>query len=153
MISARENLISVGECLPRRLLAPAASSAPDSWYDGRHAVVLFVAHARPCPGCERYLGALADVVEDLGRWATRVYPIVADPGGVARARLGLGIHDAAVVVADRWGAAYGVTAAGDDHGLPEPASLVDLAKLIDIQCPECGVPSDEWRQCSTLPMG
>jgi hypothetical protein len=121
------------------------------------------------------LGAAA---EGLREWATRALIIVvaprdvpawtesvasgvlllADEAGAGRARLGVGNDEAAVLQADRWGAVYEVRLADsvDDAGhdnLPSPAELVALAKFIDIQCPECEVPSKEWLSASPFPLG
>jgi hypothetical protein len=82
---------------------------------------------------------------------------LADAGGEGRAQIGVAPDQAAVVQSDRWGAVYevGAIAAPDaSHaGLPTASQLVALAKFIDIQCPECEVPSQEWLSASPFPLG
>jgi len=42
----------------------------------------------------------------------------------------------------------------DAHAtLPAAVDLVAMAKYIDIQCPECGIPSKEWLGASPFPLG
>lgn len=142
------------------------------------ASVVFVPHAGGCEGCTRYLDELGAAVEGLREWATRAVVLVAaraagagsatpaGPAGVSmladdrdaeRTRLGVGADQAAVIQADRWGAVYLVEAvgrgAGDHALLPAGRDLTALAQFIDIQCPECGVPSKEWMAVSPFPLG
>ncbi len=98
--------------------------------------------------------------------------LLADADGAGRGGLGISEDQAAVVQADRWGAVYDTAIVGragrrgpdheaatvggppvDHADLPTPEALVALAKFIDIQCPECGVPSKEWLQASPFPLG
>lgn len=44
---------------------------------------------------------------------------------------------AAVLVADPWGEVRFRHVAEAAHDLPEPAELVDWARFVAIQCPEC----------------
>ncbi len=142
------------------------------------ASVIFAPHGHRCPDCAAYIGQLSTAVERLREWATRAMVLVApefefvgsvapadragvillaDEGGTGRARLGVREDQAAVVQADRWGAVYQVEtigAGGPAHAeLPAPRDLVALAQFIDIQCPECGVPSKEWMSATPFPLG
>jgi hypothetical protein len=94
-----------------------------------------------------------DEPTDAGPGDRLGYIVLVDADGGARRRVGVSGDDVAVIVADRWGAVYQVTAAGADHFLPDPRDLVGLAKFIDIQCPECEVPSPEWGRACPLPLG
>jgi hypothetical protein len=145
------------------------------------APVIFMPHVGGCPECARYVAQLGTAVDRLREWATRplllvaaedgsraasaAQPFAGQPGlialvdvtGTGRAQLGGGKEQAIVVQADRWGAVYDVQASGlskDQHAaLPTPEDLVALAKFIDIQCPECGIPSKEWLGVSPFPLG
>ncbi|MDP9072696.1 MAG: hypothetical protein M3N98_00745 [Actinomycetota bacterium] len=162
------HLIGVAECLPRLALGRAGSdpTTTTTLGQGVQASVVVLPHLVRCADCEAYLTDLSAVSEDLRQWATRVLVVVpsdasevagctvlVDPDGAARARIGVADNDVAVIVADRYGAVYQVDAAGADHCLPAPAALVELAKFIDIQCPECGVPGAEWQLSCPLPLG
>jgi hypothetical protein len=144
------------------------------------ASVVFVPHQGGCQACGDYLAQLGTAAEGLRDWACRPMVVVtgnegsglgsdasdanqpgvltlADDGGAVRARLGVGDDQAVVVQADRWGAVYAVETVGPtaDHQavLPTPDDLVGLAKFIDIQCPECGIPSKEWLGSTAFPLG
>lgn len=173
MTAAMRPLIGVGQSLPRLRLPLADGRGSVSLGDGTYGSVVVFPHPSCC-SCEEWLSTLAEVVEDLRLWATRPlvvlsegveeaaqaalalalpYPVLADPGGLVRARLGLRDDVAALIVADRWGAAYEVTLATEDHPVPHAGALVRLAQDIDLQCAECGVAGTEWRQCTPLPLG
>ena len=163
MTSTQRPLIGVAECLP-----PIANV---SLSQGTRASVLVFPHPGSCPECATYLAALSEIAEDLRLWGTRMlvvapgpaadprtsdspgYTVLADEEHTARSRVGVNDGDVAVIVADRYGAVYQVSAAGADHCLPDPGDLVELAKFIDIQCPECGVPGPEWQLACPLPLG
>jgi hypothetical protein len=166
-----DRLIAVGECLPRVTFRRVPGPGTVGWNQGTLASVVFVPHGRRCAECAEYANRLAGAVEDLQEWATRAMVLadpadeprhpamvaLADDAGTGRALLGVGAAQAAVVQADRWGAVYQVEAVGpdpEDHRhLPDAADLVALAKFIDIQCPECEVPSREWLGLSPFPLG
>lgn len=164
-------MIEVGGSLPRQSFAQVSAPGTVSWNQGTLASVIFVPHGPPCPDCAMYLDGLGAAVEGLREWGTRTTVLVApgsdvtashgvlalaDEAGRGRAQLGVGDDQAAVVQSDRWGAVYEVAAVGpgaSHAGLPTPTELVALAKFIDIQCPECGVPSKEWLAASPFPLG
>jgi hypothetical protein len=164
-------MIEVGGSLPRRSFPQVNTPGTVSWNQGTLASVIFVPHRAPCPDCVRYLDQLGDAVTGLREWGARTTVLVApgsdgtapagvlalaDEDGAGRALLGVGDDQAAVVQSDRWGAVYdvaGVEEGGSHADLPTPGDLVALAQFIDIQCPECGVPSKEWLAASPFPLG
>lgn len=141
------------------------------------ASAIFVPHRNPCLECHAYALQLARAVAGLEEWGSRLLLLVPsvpetafaraargsgillldDAGGAGRTSLGVADDQAAVVQADRWGAIYETAAVGRSAAhaadLPAPEDLVAMAKFIDIQCPECGVPSKEWLQASPFPLG
>jgi hypothetical protein len=164
-------LVAVGDGLPRVSFRQVSAPGMIGWNQGTLASVVFVPHRDPCDDCAGYGALLGSAVEGLREWATRAMVLagpatgtlspgivaLADEGGSGRALLGVGADQAAVVQADRWGAVYQVEAIGlrsEDHRhFPDPAGLVALAQFIDIQCPECEVPSREWLAASPFPLG
>ncbi len=141
------------------------------------ASVVFVPHQGTCQGCADYVALLGVAADGLRDWATRPMVIagggdtaglggagespgvvmLADEADAVRARLGVDESQALVVQADRWGAVYAVESVEvtADHQavLPTTEDLVALAKFVDIQCPECGIPSKEWLGSSAFPLG
>lgn len=180
-VSARaRRLIAVGQPLPAASFDQASVPGRVVWNQGTTASVIFVPHQGECPHCAGYLGQLAEAAPGLRQWATRamvVAPVtasgdlraesaaaagsgvlvLADGEGIGRGLLGVAGDQAVVVQADRYGAVYEVEAVGpsdSDHlRLPRAESLVALAQFIDIQCPECGVPSREWMNATPFPLG
>jgi hypothetical protein len=160
--------------LPRVSFARLTAPGTISLNQGTQASVVFVPHREPCPSCTGYLDVLAAAASGLAEWATRALVLVTGgnaggdrvPAGVVllddaaatgRARLHVGDDHAAVIQADRWGAVYQAaevtTISGSHAALPAAHDLVALAKLIDIQCPECEVPSKEWLDVNPFPLG
>jgi hypothetical protein len=169
-LSASRRLITVGQSLPRVSFDQVSGPGRLAWNQGTRASVIFVPHLGSCPDCARYAESLSGAVEGLREWGTQALVLVAPeaeltaPGcllladdGAGRAQLGVGDEQAAVVQADRWGAVYQVEAIGPGatgHGLfPAPEDLVRLAQFIDIQCPECAIPSREWMAVNPYPLG
>ena len=98
----------------------------------------------------------AYAVGDVATWQRPGLSLLADDTGTGRAQLGIGDDQAAVVQADRWGAVYDIAVipgTGPHGELPSVSALVALAQYIDIQCPECGVPSKEWLLATPFPLG
>jgi hypothetical protein len=160
--------------LPRVSFPKLTAPGTISLNQGTRASVVFVPHREPCPACTDYLDVLEAAASGLEEWATRALVMVTgasagqhrapagvvlldDAGATARARLGVGDDQAAVIQADRWGAVYQaaeVASLSSSHAsLPAAHELIALAKLIDIQCPECEVPSKEWMDVSPFPLG
>jgi hypothetical protein len=164
-------MIEVGGSLPRRSFPQVSAAGTVSWNQGTLASVIFVPHRAPCADCARYLDQLGAAVPGLREWGARTTVLVpagsevtapagvlalADGDGAGRTLLDVGDDQAAVVQSDRWGAVYdvaGVEESESHAGLPTPGDLIALAQFIDIQCPECGVPSKEWLAASPFPLG
>ncbi len=158
--AAGHGLIRQGEILPHLTLS-GPGGAPSVPWPGRHATILVVAHPGPCAGCTRYLDELSGSITDLQEWATRLlgvrsqcdeghpFPLLGDVDGTARQRLGIKDGQAAVILADRWGEVVEAAAVGADHAFPLPHQLVESAKIVDLSCGECNVPSEEWRAVDT----
>lgn len=165
------NLLAAGASLPRLTFDRLGAPGQVTWSQGPLASVVFVPHPGGCAGCGQYLAELTAAAPGLGEWASRILVLAGEgwsspePVGVAvlddadgkgRSQIGLGAADAAVLQADRWGAVYQaeVVRPDGDHGvLPRAGELIGMAKYIDIQCPECGVPSREWLGATPFPLG
>jgi hypothetical protein len=163
--------LGTGASLPRLSLSRLDGPGRVAWSQGPMAAVVFVPHLDPCPECHVYLEELGAAASGLREWATRAlilagtnWPPESPPGvvplddraGTGRGALGLDSGQAAVLQADRWGALYQseiVGAGASHHDLPTAADLVAMAKYIDIQCPECGIPSREWQAVTPFPLG
>ena len=165
-------MTSIGAILPRVSFPRRDGPGTVALNNTTTATVVFVPHRHPCAACAAYLGELGAALGGLQEWATRAVVLMPagltasaergvtlldDASGVGRARLGIDDDQAAVIQADRWGAVYQAKAVGPEPGshveLPAPHELVGLAKFIDIQCPECEVPSKEWLAASPFPLG
>lgn len=147
-----------GERLPHLRLpsAPDGASEPLVAPGGRRVPVIVAVDGPECDACRAYLRRLAAADAEMREWDGRVLVVV--PGGMEQAaRLADAIHPPfpvladedgrwarwlgteapAAVVADPWGEVRFQQVAGAAHDLPEPAELVDWARFIAIQCPEC----------------
>ncbi len=52
---------------------------------------------------------------------------------------------AGTIVADEWGEIHFAQSAGMGHAMPSAGELVEWARFVSIQCPECEGPEGEWR--------
>jgi len=174
--------LAVGDTLPPASFPRVGAPGVVAWHQGTTATVVFAPHPGGCSACASYLAELATAVAGLRDWATRVMVLVSDPvgavgagdpalseaagagvilladvDGAGRRHLGASEGQAVVVQTDRYGAVFEAEAVASPdagHGaLPPPAALVALAKYIDMQCPECGVPSREWLAATPFPLG
>lgn len=150
--------LAQGERLPDLRLAAAPDGAPVPLVapGGRQVPVIVAVDGAECADCLAYLRRLAEAAAEIAEWDGRVlvvvpgdadeaarlaesvhppFPVLADPERRLAGRLRL--HGAAVLVADPWGEVRFRHEAGTAHDLPEPAELVDWARFVAIQCPEC----------------
>lgn len=134
--------------------APAGTPVPLVPAGGRLVPIVVAVHGAECDACRAFARGLAGADAGLREWDGRAAVVV--PGGVdeaARFADGLALpvladagrklwtrmrfEGAAVFVADPWGEVRHRQVAGAAHGLPTPAELVDWARFVAIQCPEC----------------
>ncbi|MGH9125831.1 MAG: hypothetical protein ACRDZ8_14050 [Acidimicrobiales bacterium] len=172
-------LVAVGDTLLPASFQKVGAPGVVAWHQGTTATVVFAPHPSGCSACTGYLAELGTAVAGLRDWATRVMVLVADPDGggdpaltaaagagvllladadsSGRRHLGAGDDQAVVVQTDRYGAVFEAEAVAspdaDHEPLPLPAALISLAEYIDVQCPECGVPSREWLAATRFPLG
>jgi peroxiredoxin len=122
---------------------------------GRRVPVIVAVHSADCGGCLAYAQALAVADAELREWDAHVVIVV--PGSVEQAArfaddglpfpvaadearklwMRLGMRGAVAIVADPWGEVRMRHVAGAAHDLPTPAEIVDWARFVAIQCPEC----------------
>lgn len=149
--------LAEGERLPDLRLT-AADGRPVALVPpgGRQVPVVVAVDGAECDACRAYLRALAAADAEMRAWDGRVvavvpgrvdeaaalvdavhppFPVLADPERGLGRRLGL--HGAAALVADPWGDVRFRHEAGAAHDLPAPAELVEWARFVAIQCPEC----------------
>jgi peroxiredoxin len=123
---------------------------------GRGVPIIVAVHSADCAECRTFAQLLGEADAELREWDGRVMVVVpggvedaarfADGGGVpfpvladAERKLWtrMGMEGAAAIVADPWGEVRMRHVAGAAHDLPSPAELVDWARFVAIQCPEC----------------
>jgi peroxiredoxin len=140
----------------RLLRASDSASVPLVAPGGRGVPIILAVHSADCAECRTFARSLAEADAELREWDGRVMVVV--PGGVEDAArfadgIGLpfpvladaerklwtrmGMEGAAAVVADPWGEVRMRQVTGAAHDLPSPAELVDWARFVAIQCPEC----------------
>ena len=93
-----------------------------------------------CARCDAWVRDELDDVEDhVHRWDARVVRLGSDFSANAPGA-------AWIAVTDEWDEVYHVTHIGSDHTFPDPADLVEWARFVSIQCPECEGPEGPWRR-------
>ncbi|HEX2207226.1 MAG TPA: hypothetical protein VHG93_06050 [Longimicrobium sp.] len=121
---------------------------------GRLVPIVFAAHDGDCEECRGYARSIAAADAELREWDGRAMivvpgaaedaarftdgvalPVLADPERKLWTRMGM--EGAALIVADPWGEVRMRHVAGAAHDLPSPAEVVDWARFVAIQCPEC----------------
>lgn len=136
--------------------APDGAPVPLVPTGGRRVPVILAVHAAGCAECRAYAQALAAADAELREWNAHVvvvvpggmdnaarfadgaglpFPVVADAERKLWTRMGM--EGAAAVVADPWGEVKLRHVAGAAHDLPDLAELVDWARFVSMQCPEC----------------
>ncbi|HEX5081533.1 MAG TPA: redoxin domain-containing protein [Blastocatellia bacterium] len=156
-----------GQIIPAFSLA--AANRPERigpWnYKQRRNLVIFFLHSAECQKCGGLLQEMAanygeyqrletealaiapDEIDRLSRLARELdlpFPVLVDDEGKVRDRYlkSAGRSEAAVVVADRWGAIFECQVSGREHDLPAEAGIREWLEFIEFQCEEC-FPS-EW---------
>jgi hypothetical protein len=81
-------------------------------------------------------------IRDLLPARTDALPVLADAQGKVRTRMGLEPHQAAIMIADRWGQIYFIGQADRAGELPATEEVEEWLKFLATQCPECGVPDE-----------
>ena len=133
---------------------PAGSPVPLVPPGGRGVPIIVAVDDAECDACRAYARALAAAEAELREWDARVlivvggsvdqaarfaeglpFTVVADEARKLWTRMGM--EGAAVIVSDPWGEVRYRQVAGAAHDLPSPAELVDWARFVAIQCPEC----------------
>lgn len=146
---------------PRRRLpalslpALGAGAATRIRLPGRKAPILVLVHGPDCSACRSHLERLAEHHGEIAEWDGRLLAVVGDGGGTpeggpwrefpfpvlsdpdGRLASALSIHPPATVVADQWGEIHAAEEAGDDHRFLPPEELVEWARYLAVQCPEC----------------
>jgi peroxiredoxin len=146
------------ERLPDLRLPSASGGAPVPLVPpgGRRVPIILAMHAADCADCRAFAQALAAADAELREWDAHVVVIV--PGSVDQAArfadgaglpfaiaadaerklwTRMGTESAGAIVADPWGEVRMRHAAGAAHDLPSPAELVNWARFVAMQCPEC----------------
>lgn len=146
------------ERLPDLRLPSAAGGAPIPLVPsgGRRVPVMVCLHDADCAGCLAYAQSLAGAEAELREWDAHVVVVV--PGGVEQAArfaegaalpfpvavdearklwVRMGMEGAAAIVADPWGEVRMRHVADAAHDLPPPVEMVDWARFVAMQCPEC----------------
>jgi peroxiredoxin len=136
--------------------APGGAPVPLVPSGGRRVPVILAVHAADCAGCRAFAQSLAAADAELREWDAHVVVVVpGDAEGAARFAdvaalpfpvvvdaerklwMRTGMEGAATIVADPWGEVRMRHVAGAAHDLPSPAELVDWARFVAMQCPEC----------------
>lgn len=151
----------VGQRLPWRQATTVTGRRLDFRW-ARTGWVVVIPHARACAPCAALLDEVAAVADDLRAWDARAVVLAASddgqlpgtsgPGpeqaertgietvidfdGELRAAADIAGDEAAVLVADRYGVIW-YADVSHGHDLPAPEELVERAKYLAIQCPEC----------------
>jgi peroxiredoxin len=159
--------IKPGQIIPAFSLTAANRPeriGPWSYKQRRNLAIIFL-HSAECQICGELLRKMAenygeyqrleaealviapdgiDRLRQLARELALPFPVLADDDGKVRDRyLKMdGQSEAAVIVADRWGATFACQVAGREHDLPAEAGIREWLEFIELQCEEC-FPS-EW---------
>lgn len=146
------------ERLPDLRLPSASGGSPVPLVPsgGRRVPVILAVHGAGCAGCRAFAQSLAAADGELRAWDAHVvvvvpgdaeeaarfaegaglpFPVAADAERKLWSRMGM--EGAAVVVADPWGEVRMRHVDGAAHDLPAPAEVVDWARFVAMQCPEC----------------
>ena len=151
---------AAGTLLPRGPFRRTTDGNDIDLRAGRGPLVLLVMHSTECEQCREYLDTLAEHGADWADWGARVLGIAPVPhqSSAPRADAAKAADDILIdthhvladgrtglIVADEWGEIHFSHAADTGHELPTVGELVEWARFVSIQCPECEGPEGEWR--------
>ncbi len=165
--ATRQGPLKVGDQLPAMTLPEVPSGRPVRWRFAPSGASVLVFPHQQCDECRDFLGRLDDEADEIRVWGARPlvvlpqgadtigplaeelsYPVLADEDSAARQACGVGSEQAVLFVADRYGSIHETFEVGDQHAFPPVDDLVEWAKFLGTQCPECGVPDEpgygEW---------
>jgi hypothetical protein len=148
-----------GTLLPHTLLRRASDDTQVDVRKTRGPRVLLLMHSHSCAECLDYLRALLAREADWADWGARVSGIVPGTSAPALVRRDTSVTDsllidearkladgsARVIAADEWGEIHCSVEVGTEHTFPTIQDMVEWARFIAIQCPECEGPEGEWR--------
>lgn len=147
-----------GERLPSLTLTAAGGEAAKNLREGRGPRIVVTLHGDDCPDCAAYARGLVDVADQVLDWHGEVVIVLtASTGGDVSRLTGPGLTvlrdpegrfadgRAVVTVTDEWAEVYFSGELDPPHRDPGPDELVEWARFVAIQCPECGVAEGPWR--------
>jgi peroxiredoxin len=156
MDTGRDRLINPRRRLPDLALADRASGTSTSVHPrGRRAPVLVLVHGSGCVPCRAHLQSLAEFHPSIDEWDGHVVAVSPDPPAPAGAphdlelpfallsdpagHLATALRTAhpATVIADQWGEIHELRSAGPAHRFLTPIEIVEWARFLAVQCPEC----------------
>jgi hypothetical protein len=144
--------IGPGDRLPEISLRAVPGGQPVRVRPARRRSSLFIlVHGLDCERCVDFIRLVAAGSDLLREWdADPVVllpdPLVAEPragplpmlsDSEARFSGSLGVRAPACVIVDQWGEVHLKHEAGEDHSFAAFSELVDWARFLAIQCPEC----------------
>lgn len=161
VVMARNRSLQAGERLPYLFLPSAPAGDVHRLRAGRgYASIVLLLHKTDCAPCRSYAEQLTALRSELQEWDAQIVAVFADspanvtqwwtmlPGRSSAAVVaeadgqqcaaGLcGLQTPALLIADQWGVLYFARGAGPEHAFPAPAEVVEWARFMAIQCPEC----------------
>ena len=154
-----QTAFDTGTLLPHALLRRAGDGTQIDVRRSRGPHVLLLMHSASCVECLDYLRALLARGADWADWRARVSGVVPESSASALERGDASIGDsvlidearkladgtARVIAADEWGEIHCSIEVGSEHTFPPIQDMVEWARYIAIQCPECEGPEGEWR--------
>jgi peroxiredoxin len=150
--------LQVGDRLPFLWLPSAHQGTPQPLRAQRgFAPIVLLLHATDCALCGSYVELLTAACRELREWGAQVVTVSEDwlqavtqwheqrePNDApmlaladAEQRMPAHVGPPGLLIADQWGVIYFAEHAGEEHQFPSPAEVVNWARFIGIQCPEC----------------
>ena len=151
---------AAGTLLPRGPFQMLHGGAEIDLRAGRGPLVLLIMHLAECEPCRGHLDALLEHQVEWSHWGARVFGVAPaenphlSPQEKSAASGTAMLIDrdhvladgrAGVIVADEWGEVHFAQSAGTGHAMPMAEELIEWARFVSIQCPECEGPEGKWR--------